>query len=358
MYGAAICRESFAHSGRSNVITEEVEHTMTNEPSPDRKTCRPDGVNPGFRTSSRREWLRGLAGASLVGLLGLGGGSLAGAQKELPSKPLYPVDCCQIGDTLYVCDIHAHSVWKWGGSKYTVFYGGSPRYRTPLYRPWDIAPWKNEGVVVSDPGTMDIWLLRFDGTVKPFSARLTRPDEDRELEIREQRFAGVLDKPMALAVSDAGSVFVADLGLHAVYEFSGPGESPRELARVRAPRGLAIDKDGSLLVVSHGEHALVRIKADGSVTPVVKGTLVPIDRPSFPHQVVLFGEDGYLISDGYARTLWYVTPAGEVSPAYQGEPLLNPVGLWKNSDGSVLVADPHRRQIFRFTPDRKLEPFA
>ncbi len=278
--------------------------------------------------------------------------------EQAPSKPRYPVDCCQVDGKLFVTDIHSHTVWRWDGERYAAFYRGTKRYRTPLYRPWDIAPRGKEGLVVSDPGTMDIWLLRFDGTVRPFSARLTRPEEDKELDVREQRFAGVLDKPMAVAVTAEGKVFVADLGLHAVYEFASPGEPPRELAKVPAPRGLTIDTDNSLVVVSHGRDALVRIEPDGTTKPIVHGPLAPLDKPSFPHQVVPFADGGYLVSDGYAKTLWYVSREGKVEPYYQGHPLVNPVGLWRNDDGTVLVADPRRRQIFRLTPERKLEVVA
>lgn len=307
--------------------------------------------------TTRRGWLRSILATTWAFSFCSRERVWARLQEELPSRPRYPVDCCAVGDKLYVCDIHSHMVWLWDG-QYKPFYTGSPRYRTPLYRPWDIAPLGDKGLVVSDPGTMDIWLLRFDGTIRPFSARLTRPEEDKDLEPREQRFAGVLDKPMALTVTEDGHVFVADLGLHAVLEFEAPGQEPREVARVRAPRGITLDTDGSLVVVSHGENALVRVGRDGNVTPVVRGPLVPIDRPSFPHQVVLFGDDAYLVSDGYARTLWQVTRDGAVSAVHQGEPLLNPVGLWRNTDGSVLVADPHRRQIFKLTRERKLELFA
>ncbi len=276
-------------------------------------------------------------------------------ETDSPSVPLYPIDVCSDrSGSLYITDSRLHAVWTLKDGNYKLLYRGSDRYRTPLYRAWDIAPVDNDSFVVSDPGTMDIWLLRADGTVRPFTARLVRPDEDKELPLREQRFAGLFDKPMAVAVAD-GVVYVADLGLNGVYRVTKPGAEPEQIGTVPAPRGITVDRDGSLVVVSHGKQQLVRMTTDGTVTPIVDGFIAPQDVVSFPHQVVVWGNDGYLISDGYARTLWHVDRQGKVRALVRGEPLRNPVGLWRDADGTVYVADPHARKVFRVESDGTLK---
>ncbi len=307
---------------------------------------------------TRRRFLLGLSAACCAagGLFARRTTSGQQTPPQPPSTPLYPIDVCtDSAGQLYVSDSRLHAVWILTQDGYKLLYRGSDRYRTPLYRAWDIAPLGEDGFVVSDPGTMDVWLLRKDGSIKPFTARLIRPEEDKQLPVREQRFAGLFDKPMALAVADDGTVYVADLGLNGVYRLSKPGTEPEQIGTVPAPRGIVIDRDGSLVIVSHGKQQLVRLSADGKLSPIVDGFIAPSDVVSFPHQVVLWGEDGYLVSDGYARTLWHIDAKGNVKPLVQGDPLRNPVGLWRSPDGTVYLADPHARKIYRVESDGKLQ---
>jgi sugar lactone lactonase YvrE len=296
-------------------------------------------------------------GCSVVLLTDRSWGQPPASDRKTVSRPLYPVDAC-VGPrgAIYISDSRGHSVWKWDQGQLRPLYVGSSRYRTPLYRAWDLAPLGEEELVVSDPGTMDIWALSLGGELRPFSAVLVRPEEDQQLPLREQRFAGSLDKPMAVAVDRDGTVLVADLGLHALLRFEAPGRPPVKVADVAAPRGLTIDKDGSYLVVSHGTDQLIRVRRDGKVAPVVQGSLAPEDIPSFPHQVLVMSDGHYVVSDGYARTLWLVDSGGKVQPLHQGPPLLNPVGLGQGPSDQILVADPHAGTVFVWEKDGKLRP--
>ena len=67
----------------------------------------------------------------------------------------------------------------------------------------------------------------------------------------------------------------------------------------------------------------------------------------FPHDAVLHANGNYYASDGYARAIWTVTPAGQVSALVQGAPLQSPQGLAVDHQGNLLVADPHAKSIFQ-----------
>jgi sugar lactone lactonase YvrE len=155
---------------------------------------------------------------------------------------------------------------------------------------------------------------------------------------------------MGIVIDPDGNPVVADLGLAAIFRVPSAGGEPQEIARVPAPHGIARDRDGGFVVVSHGKDQLVHVSENGDVTPIVKGSLAP---KNFPHHVVV-DASGYMVSDGYAKAIWRVTPDGKVKAVVQGEPLINPVGIALEPDGNVLVADPHAKKLFRLTPAGQL----
>jgi len=74
-----------------------------------------------------------------------------------------------------------------------------------------------------------------------------------------------------------------------------------------------------------------------------------LDSPpfEFPHDAVLHPNGNYYVSDGYARAIWRVTPAGQVTALVQGSPLQSPQGLAVDHHGNLLVADPHAKSILQ-----------
>src|SRR5438132_1259504 len=81
---------------------------------------------------------------------------------------------------------------------------------------------------------------------------------------------GQIGIPMGLAVNTFGDLFVSDLEVHWIWKVSEAGGKPVKFAEVPAPRGMTIDAEGALWVISHGNNQLVRISPDGKVEPIVK----------------------------------------------------------------------------------------
>lgn len=240
------------------------------------------------------------------------------------------------------------------GDKLNVVYKGSRKYRSPLFNVMAMTADSAGNLFFCDTGSMDVWRMSPDGKLAPLTgekiARGNGPaptDQDFD---RDAAYAGKFDKPMGIVIDPEGNPIVADLGLSAIFRVPAGGGDPHEIARVPAPHGIALDRDGAFVVVSQAKDQLVRVSAKGEVTPIVKGALAPKNNPHH----VLVDQAGYIVSDNYAKAIWRVSPDGKVKPIIQGEPLVAPVGLALEADGNILVADPHARKLFRLTPEGKI----
>ena len=240
------------------------------------------------------------------------------------------------------------------GNKLTVLYKGSRQYRTPLFNVMAMTADRVGNVFFCDPGSMDVWRMAPDGQLAPLTgekiARGAGPAPANQDFDPEAAYAGKFDKPMGIVIDPDGNPIVADLGRAAIFRIPAAGGEPQEIARVPAPHGIALDRDGGFVVVSQAKDQLVHVSAKGEVTPIVTGQLAPQNNPHH----VLVDQAGYIVSDTYAQAIWRVSPDGQVKPIVQGEPLVAPVGLALEPDGNILVADPHARKLFRVTPEGKI----
>jgi len=113
-----------------------------------------------------------------------------------------------------------------------------------------------------------------------------------------------------------------------------------DVAEVQAPRAILFDKENAIVILT--DRNLERVGNDGKTVPLLESP--PFE---FPHDAVLHPNGNYYVSDGYARAIWQVTPAGEVTALVQGDPLRSPQGLALDGKGNLLVADPHAKSIFQ-----------
>ena len=235
---------------------------------------------------------------------------------------LYPVSVAAAADgRLFVADQDLPGVWKVSEGKAEVFFQAEKKNRTPL-NALRCVGWDHEAkLLAGDAATMDIY--RFGEEPKP-----------------EPLTSGGIRTPVDLAVGSDGTIYVADADNAVIWRMPTAGGKPERFVELRGPRGLAM-VDGTLWAASLGEHQLVRISADGKVTPAVEG------RPfSFPNDVALDTNGTAYVSDGYAKTIWKVDSSGKATKWASGEPLIGPVGLaWRGE--TLLAADPKARNVLR-----------
>jgi streptogramin lyase len=236
--------------------------------------------------------------------------------------------------TIYVADRDLPGIWKFSDGKWSIYFQGSKKFRTPLNAVRCLAIDNNGKLLAGDTSTREVY--RFDDFGQP------RPLTD-----------GGIGMPMAVAVAKDGTIYVADTEIHRIVKLHGEGGTPEIIAEVNGPRGLAIDEEGGVWVSSIGKNSVTRLSPDGKERElIVEGQ--PYPEPHFQHHIVL-GKDGEAyIADGYAKTIWKIKKGEKPEPFYAGDPLKNPVGLAWLKD-SLLIVDPHTKSVYRHTAEGKLE---
>jgi len=222
---------------------------------------------------------------------------------------------------IFVTDPEAHSILVISeGKTVSVLAQGKPDYRAPLFRVRGITLDKQDQVVVADGGSSEVYRITQDGKVTPLTS-------------------GKLDRPEDVDVDNRGDLIVADHGGQAIYRISKEG-SVQRIAQVENPLSIAVDKDNSMVVVSN--RGLVKVSPAGKVEAITSKNAF-----EYPNSVVINPAGEYIVSDGYAKTLWKVQKDGKFTAWVKGDPLKNPNGLAVDNKGDILIADPHAKAIFR-----------
>lgn len=251
-----------------------------------------------------------------------------------PNGPVYPLDAAVADDEgTYVVDRRLPGVWRSDEMGMTIHVRGSQRYREQMNAPWCVAIDADGRLLVGDSATRDVY--RIDAERNATSVTSTGDGKP-----------GVIGIPIDMAVDSKGTIYVADLESHRIWTLPKAGGTPEEFAVVRAPRGLTIDDDDRLWVVTHGNDQLLRFDANGKPEVVVKG------RPfRFPNAVVVTADGTAYVTDGYAKAVWRVPAGSGAKPErlIEGEPLVKPCGLARGGD-HLLVVDPGSG-VHRFTTD-------
>jgi len=247
----------------------------------------------------------------------------------------YPLDVLEVDQqTAYVADRNLPGIWKIQDGKAELYFQGSKKFRTPLNAVRCLALDEKQRLLAGDSATREIY--RFDENQTPVP--LTN---------------GKIGIPMAIAVAKSGDIFVADLELHRIWKVPSAGGKPKEIAVVPAPRGMSIDADGQLWIVSHGPDHVVKLDpSQGTTHPIVEGRAF-----QFGHDIVVKDRQTAFVVDGYAKAVWKVEVGQAPIKFAEGKPFKNPVGLSLSKQG-LLVADPHRQAIFRISETGEISRFA
>ncbi|MCH8828995.1 MAG: NHL repeat-containing protein [Planctomycetes bacterium] len=268
----------------------------------------------------------------IVSLLLLIPGVLCGRETPAGAADFqYPIAIATAKDgTIYVADRNLPGIWKIVDGKATIFHQASKRFRTPLNAIRCLAIDSKGRLLAGDSATRDIYRFEKQGKPKPLTA-------------------GRIGIPMAIAADGKGMLFVADLEVGRIWKVPEAGGKPVEVAVLRGPRGVAVDKDANVWIVCTGQNPLRRISPGGKIEVVVAG------RPfRFAHNVVLDTKGNAYVSDGYAKTIWKIPPKGKPEKWVSGLPMVNPVGLaWKGAN--LLVVDPRANAVFEISPEAKLK---
>jgi outer membrane protein assembly factor BamB len=245
----------------------------------------------------------------------------------------YPVSVVVGKDsTVYVADRDLPGIWKFADRKWSVYFQGSKKFRTPMNAVRCLAIDHEGKLLAADTASREIY--RFDDAGQP--QPLTK---------------GGIGTPVAMAVARDGTIYASDLEIQRIVRIPAAGGEPEPIVELAAVRGLTMDAEGRLIVVCHGKkNSVLRFSPDGK-----EQTVLLEGRPfSFSHHIVLGASGEAYIADGYAKTIWKLETNSQPTPFVSGEPLKNPVGV-ALLDGNLLIADPHVKAILRRTAEGKLE---
>jgi sugar lactone lactonase YvrE len=252
--------------------------------------------------------------------------TVTAAQDPPPASPptsVYPLDTVASADgTLYIVDRNLPGVWRKTNDSLTVFVQGSKRFREPLNAPRCLALSPDGVLIVGDSATRDLYRIISDG--KP-----------------EAITSGKIGIPMDIAIASNGTIYVADLETRTVVRIASGSNSPELFAKLNA-RGICLDASENLWVVTQDNEQLVKVTPDGKSDVIVASRLF-----DFPHQVAVNAQGDAFITDGYGKAIWKVVAGQAPQKVFQGEPLINPVGI-SLIGNEWMVTDPRGAKVFKF----------
>jgi len=222
---------------------------------------------------------------------------------------------------LFVADRNLPGIWKIDQGKAAIYFQGSKKFRTPLNAVRCLAIDAKGVLYAGDSATRDVY--RFDESGQP-----------------QPLTSGGIGIPMAMAFDSKGNLFVADLELHCVFQVPSGGGKATEYAKVPAPRGIAVDAQDRVWVLSSSKQPVIRFDEN-------RKSEVIVGEPSFEfaNQMAVDSKGNAYVCDGYAKAVWKIPAGGKPEKFVSGDPLNNPVGLAIDQD-RLLIADPRQKNVF------------
>ncbi|MFG0335771.1 MAG: hypothetical protein ACF8TS_20620 [Maioricimonas sp. JB049] len=239
---------------------------------------------------------------------------------------MYPLDVA-VGaeETRYVADRKLPGLWTLKDGKTDVLFQASRRFRTPLNAVRCVCTGPDGQLFAGDSATREVYAVSENGELTPLTG-------------------GRIGIPISMAVA-GDHLYVGDLELQRVWKVPVAGGDPEEFLVTAGPRGVAVDSDQNVWVLT--PHApQLRKFSPGGESEVIVG-----DAPfQFPHQVVVAEDGTAYVSDGYAKAIWKIAPGESPAKLVEGKPLDNPVGITLAGD-VLLVIDSRANALFRVAAD-------
>lgn len=266
-----------------------------------------------------------------------------------------------------------------GEAGYADGWGNSARFDKPAA----VAADKAGNVYVADSGNHVVRKISAEGSVTTL-AGLAGDAGHADGTGRAARFRA----PHGVAVDGAGNVYVADTHNHAVRKITPAGavttlagkveiknglpvggfaDGKGAEARFRAPRGVAVDGAGHVIVADTENAVLRKVAADGTVTTLAGGAGAAgyKDGPAkdarfnYPQQVAADAAGNVVVADTWNQAVRRVAADGMVTTVTNSAACFpSPRGVAVDRVGNVAVADADVQTVCLITPSGQLSVLA
>lgn len=172
-----------------------------------------------------------------------------------------------------------------------------------------------------------------------------------ELQAQEESAGPALVYPLGAVRAEDGTTFIVDRKLPGVFKLAdgklsvAAKGSKKFRTPLNAPRCIAFDKDGKLLVGDTPTREVYRIEADGSAKPLTGGGI------GMAMAIAVDAEGDIFVADLELHRIFKVPAEGGKPATFAA--IAAPRGLAFDSDGNLLVVSTTEDQVFRVTPDGK-----
>jgi sugar lactone lactonase YvrE len=166
--------------------------------------------------------------------------------------------------------------------------------------------------------------------------------------------------PHALALDDAGNIYVADFGASIIRQVSPAGyvntiagtagnvggdDGQGAAASFFSPSGIALDSNGNLFVTDYGNHTIRMITPEFYVSTVagLDGSPGHVDangsiaRFNKPWGITIDADDNLYVAEEGNNDIRKITPAGDVTTLAVG--LDTPVGMTTDGNGTLFIGN-------------------
>ncbi|HEX8986101.1 MAG TPA: IPT/TIG domain-containing protein [Bryobacteraceae bacterium] len=263
---------------------------------------------------------------------------------------------------LYISDATDHRVRKVdasgivttiAGNGYKGFRGdGGPATAAELDSPYGLAVDAAGNVYVADLGNGRVRKISPDGIIETVAGGTAQN-------------GFVLNQPRNLALDASGNLYISDFAAHRVYRLTTAGAMERfagideagnlldgdelraDVAPLRSPAGLVVDRRGALYIADSG-NARIRKIQDGVMSTVV----TPGRELLLPTGIALDSQGVLYVADKRAAVVFRIAPqgplvaAGDGTPGYEGDGgaaalarLTEPREVAVDAAGNLYIAD-------------------
>ncbi len=181
-----------------------------------------------------------------------------------------------------------------------------------------------------------------------------------------------LSDPFGVAIDNEGRTYISDGLGGRIFRIENNGQSQVVASGLDMPSAIAFDIDGSLIIANTGAHTILRLDPSSGKSTIVAGVHNRsgdadgrADTATFAGPVgVAIQRDGQIVvADTYNDRIRVITPTGDVrtvaggnEPGYRDGRSLEarfdtPCGIASGSDGTLFVADTGNNRVRRISRD-------